>query len=175
MNNEFKMTILIGVLAVIGVSLLNIPISTTNAQSNYTIKVVKTTEDNFNVTNGATYVGSFFDTVYIITGTVTDFIKAKGALTSSIIDDFGKSPTIGYIKMNKTDTQTNTNLNGIANPFVSKEQIDKKIKSVLSYALDKIEHPVGITLSVGDSRQIKCEFDNVLADFWCDIPTFATK
>jgi hypothetical protein len=110
-----------------------------------------------------------------MTGTATDFIKAKGALTSSIIDDFGKSPTIGYIKMNKTDTQTNTNLNGIANPFVSKEQIDKKIKSVLSYALDKIEHPVGITLSVGDSRQIKCEFDNVLADFWCDIPTFATK
>ena len=175
MNNKFKITILIGVIAVIGAFLLNVPMSTTNAQSNYTIKVAKTTEGNFNVTNGATYVGPFFDTIYIMTGTVTDFIKAKGALTSSIIDDFGKSPTIGYIKMNRTDTQTNTNLNGIANPFVSKEQIDKKIKSVLSYALDKIEHPVGISLSVGDSRQIKCEFGNVLSDFWCDIPTFAVK
>ncbi len=175
MNNKFKITILIGAIAVIGVFILNVPLSATNAQSNYTIKVAKTTEGNFNVTGGATYVGSFFDTIYIMTGTATDFIKAKGALTSSIIDDFGKSPTIGYIKMNKTDTQTNTNLNGIANPFVSKEQIDKKIKSVLYYALDKIEHPVGITLNVGDSRQIKCEFDNVLADFWCDIPTFATK
>ena len=77
--------------------------------------------------------------------------------------------------MNNTDTQTNTNVTGIANPFVSKEQIDEKVKSVLSYALDKIEHPVGITPNIGDSREIKCEFGNVLNDFWCDIPTFVVK
>ena len=108
-------------------------------------------------------------------GTTTDFIKAKDALTSSILDDFGKSPTIGYIKMNSTDTQSNTNVTGLANPFVSKEQIDEKVKSVLSYALDKIEHPEGITLKVGDSRELRCVFGNVLNDFWCDIPTFAVK
>ena len=76
--------------------------------------------------------------------------------------------------MNSTDTRTTTNVTRIANPFVSKELIDEK-KVMFSYALDKIEHPVGITLNVGDSRQVKCVFGNVLDDFWCDIPTFAAK
>ena len=175
MNHEFKITILFGILAVMGGLLWSASMPTTNAQPNYSIKVTKNTEGDYNVTDGATYVGSSFETTYIMTGTATDFIKAKGALTSSILDDFAKSSTIGYIKRNNTVTPTNTNVNGIANPFVSKEQIDEKIKSVLSYALDKIEHPVGITLNTGDSRQIKCQFGSVLDDFWCDIPTFSVK
>ena len=175
MNNKFHTTILIGILAAMGCSIWSTSMSTANAQSNYTIKVAKTTQGDFTVTNGAIYIDPNFDTTYIMTGTATDFIKAKDALTSSILEDFGKSPTIGYVKMNSTDTQTNTNVTGIANPFVSKEQIDEKVKSVLSYALDKIEHPVGITPNIGDSRQIKCVFGNVLNEFWCDIPTFVVK
>ena len=60
-------------------------------------------------------------------------------------------------------------------PYVRLRQINQKIKSVLTYALDKIEQPVGITPNVGDSREIKCKFGNILNDFWCDIPTFAIK
>ncbi len=82
MNNKFKITLLIGVLAVMGGGLIwSASMSTANAQSNYTIKVAKTTEDAFNVTNGASYVGSNFDTTYTMTGTATDFIKARDALT----------------------------------------------------------------------------------------------
>jgi hypothetical protein len=110
-----------------------------------------------------------------MTGTVNDFIKAKDELITSILDDFGKSSTIGYIKMNSTTTQTDANVTEIANPFVSKEQIDEKIKSVLAYALDKIENPVGIMPDIGDSREIRCVFGNVLNDFWCDIPTFMSR
>jgi hypothetical protein len=172
MNNKFKIPIFIGVLVVLVGLISNILLSTSHAQTNYTVKVAKTTEGDFNVTNEATYVGSFFETTYIMTGTSNDFIKSRDALTSSILDDFGKSTTIGYIKMNNTETQANTNMAGISNPFVSKEQIDQKIKSVLTYAIDKIEHPVGITPIIGDSRQVKCVFGNVLNDFWCDIPTF---
>jgi hypothetical protein len=175
MNNKFKITLLIGIITVMGGSIWSESMSTTNAQSNYTIKVAKTTEGDFTVTNGASYVGSYFDTTYTMTGTATDFIKARDALTSSILDDFGKSSTIGYVKMTSNVVRANTNVTGLANPFVSKEQIDEKVKSVLSYALDKIEHPVGITLNVGDSRQVKCVFGNVLDDFWCDIPTFVAK
>ena len=157
MINKFKATFLVVVIVAMGGGLIcttSMPTTTAaSAQSNYTIKVAKTTEGDFTVTNGASYVGSSFETTYSMRGTTTDFIKAKDALTSSILDDFGKSPTIGYIKMNSTDTQSNTNVPGLANPFVSKEQIDEKIKSVLSYALNKIEHPEGITLKVGDSRE----------------------
>ena len=176
MSNKFKATLLVVAIVVMGGLICSTSMPTAaSAQSNYTIKVAKTTEGDFTVTNGASYVGPSFETTYSMRGTTTDFIKAKDALTSSILDDFGKSPTIGYIKMNSTDTQSNTNVTGLANPFVSKEQIDEKIKSVLSYALDKIEHPEGITLKVGDSRELRCVFGNVLNDFWCDIPTFAVK
>ena len=176
MSNRFKITLLIGVLVVMGGGSICItPMPTSGAQSNYTINVAKTTEGGFTVTNGASYVGSSFETTYSMRGTTTDFINARDALTSSILDDFGKSPTIGYVKMNSTDTQTNTNATGLVNPFASKEQIDEKVKSVLSYALDKIEHPVGITPIIGDSRELRCVFGNVLEDFWCDIPTFVGK
>jgi hypothetical protein len=176
MSYKIKATIIVMALVVMGGSICSTSMSTAaSAQSNYTIKVAKTTEGDFTVTNGTSYVGSSFETTYSMRGTTTDFIKARDALTSSILDDFGKSPTIGYIKMNSTDTQTNTNATGLANPFASKERINEKVKSVLSYALDKIEHPVGITPNVGDSRELRCVFGSVLNDFWCDIPTFMVK
>jgi hypothetical protein len=175
MRIKFKIALMVEALVVMGGLILFASMSTAIAQSSYTIKVAKTTEGDFTVTDGASYVGTYFDTTYTMTGTATDFIKAKDVLMTSILDDFSKSTTIGYIKINSTVTQTNNDMAGLANPFVSKEQIDKKIKSVLSYALDKIEHPVGITPDIGDSRQIKCVFGNVLNDFWCDIPTFVSR
>lgn len=175
MRIKFNIALMAEVLVVMGGLIFCASMSTAVAQSDYTIKVAKTTEGDFTVTNGASYIGTYFDTTYTMTGTVTDFIKAKDVLMALILDDFSKSPTIGYIKTNSTVTQTNDNMTGLANPFVSKEQIDDKVKSVLSYALDKIEHPVGITPDIGDSRQIKCVFGNVLDDFWCDIPTFMIR
>jgi hypothetical protein len=171
-----KETLLFGFLALaMGCIICSTSISTAGAQLDYTINVAKTSEGNFTVTNGASYVGSSFETIYSMRGTTTDFIEARDALMSSIIDDFGKSPTIGYIQINSTDTQVNINATGFANPFASKELVDEKIRSVLSYALDKIEHPVGIAPNTGDSRELRCEFGNVLDDFWCDIPTFGVK
>jgi hypothetical protein len=176
MINNFKATLLVVAIAVIGglICITSMP-TAASAQSNYAIKVAKTTEGNFTVTDGASYVDPSFETTYSMRGTTTDFIKAREALTSSILDDFAKSSTIGYIKMNSTDTQSNTNMTALANPFASKGQIDEKVRSVLSYALDKIEHPEGITRNVGDSRELRCVFGNVLNDFWCDIPIFADK
>ena len=175
MKNRFKITILVGVLAVFCALMYSTTMSTASAQLNYSIKVAKTSEGNFTIINGASYLGSSFDTTYTMTGTAPNFTKARDTLITSIIDDFDKSSTIGYIKMNNTHNQSSGNITGLANPFVSQDQINQKIKSVLTYALDKIEQPVGITPNVGDSREIKCKFGNILNDFWCDIPTFAIK
>ena len=176
MRIKFKAALLVQVLIVMSGLIFCASVSTTAiAQSNYNINVAKTTVGDFTVTDGASYVGPYFDTTYTMTGTANDFIKAKDVLVASILDDFSKSPTIGYIQMNNTVTQTNDNVTGLANPFASKEQVDEKVKSVLSYALNKIEHPVGITPNIGDSRQIKCVFGNVLDEFWCDIPTFIIR
>ena len=96
MSNKFKATLLVVAIAVMGGFICSTLMSAaTSAQSNYAINVAKTTEGNFTVTNGASYIGSFFETTYSMRGTTTDFIEAREALTSSILDDFGKSPTIG--------------------------------------------------------------------------------
>jgi hypothetical protein len=179
MNYKFNIILLVGVVAVLGGSVWSISMSTANAQSNYSIKVGKSAESDFTVTNGASYIGSSFETTYKMTGTQADFIKARDTLISSLIDDFDKSPTIGYIKMSNTNTQasgnTTGNTTGLANPFVSQDQVNAKIKSVLNYAVDKIENPTGIQIQIGDSKEIKCQFGSVLNDFWCDIPTFSTQ
>ena len=48
-------TLVIGVITIMGCSIWSASMLTANAQSNYTIKVAKTTEDNF-ITNVATNV-----------------------------------------------------------------------------------------------------------------------
>jgi len=145
---------------------------TANAQSTYNIKVGKTSLSDFTVTNGASYIGSSFDTTYRMTGTPADFTKATDTLISSVTEDFDKSPTIGYITMDKTNTQTSGNSTEVANPFVSQEQVNEKIKSVLMSAIDKIENPGGVQIKIGDTNEIKCEFGNILNEFNCEIPSF---
>jgi len=66
MNNKLKIIFLIGILAVMLGWIWSVSMSTVNAQSNTIIKVAKNTRGNFNVTNGAIYVGSLFDTTYIL-------------------------------------------------------------------------------------------------------------
>lgn len=77
MRITFKIALLVEVLVVIGGLVFCASMSTAIAQSNYTIKVAKTTEGDFTVTDGASYVGTYFDTTYTMTGTATDFIKSK--------------------------------------------------------------------------------------------------
>ena len=113
MKNQFKITLLVGVVAVLCGSMFSVTSSTANAQSNYSVKVQKTSQNDFTVTNGASYVGSTFDTTYMMTGTQADFIKARDALISAVTEDFDKSPTIGYITMDNTSNQTGTNMTGL--------------------------------------------------------------
>lgn len=172
MNNKFKIAMLAIVVSILGTSMFSITTLTANAQSTYNIKVGKTSLSDFTVTNGASYIGSSFDTTYRMTGTPADFTKATDTLISSVTEDFDKSPTIGYITMDKTNTQTSGNSTEVANPFVSQEQVNEKIKSVLMSAIDKIENPGGVQIKIGDTNEIKCEFGNILNEFNCEIPSF---
>ena len=175
-NNKFKIAMLGVVVSVLGYSMFSITTLTANAQSPYNIKVAKTALNDFTVTNGASYTGSSFDTTYKMTGTPADFTKGTDTLISSVTEDFDKSPTIGYITMDKTSTQpsgnTTGNTTGMANPFVSQEQVNEKIKSVLMSAIQKIENPGGLQIKIGDINEIKCEFGNVLNEFNCEVPSF---
>src|SRR5262245_53951921 len=72
MNKRFKTFLLFGVVAVLCGSGYGITSSTASAQSNYSLKVGKDTAGDFTVSNGASFVGSNFDTTYTITGPALD-------------------------------------------------------------------------------------------------------
>lgn len=171
MNQRFKTLLLFGVVAVLCGSCYSFTSSPASAQSNYSLKVAKDTGSDLTVTNGASYLGSNFNTIYTITGPAIDFTKGTDALISAITDDFDKSPTIAFIKLNNTSTPTGGNATG-----VNKDQINQKIKSALTNAIDQIEKPGPVTFTIGDpSREIECKFGNILNEFECNVPTFLIK
>ena len=54
---------------------------------------------------------------------------------------------------------TSSNATGTENPFAIKEQLSKKIKSVLNGAIDGIFSQSGLTFTIGPSTYvIKCTF-----------------
>jgi hypothetical protein len=173
---NLKVTILVAVLSLLCGSVYSINNSIAIAQPTYSITVSKTSISDFTVTNGGSYTGSF-DTTYTMRGSEIEFEATRDLLISSIVSDFDKSPTIGYIKIHNNDNQSSGNKTGLPNPFAGQDQINKKISSVLSNALDNIIHPApGITLASGPNfRQIKCEFGDVLSDFRCDVTPVLLK
>jgi archaellum component FlaF (FlaF/FlaG flagellin family) len=100
-----------------------------------------------------------FDTNFTVTGTNSNIIKETNLIKNTIIDNFIKSPTIGYIKIqNGADHANNTTL---SNPFASKQQIDDKISIEFNKVIKKSENSDTV------SGIINCEFGMYLANFRC--------
>jgi hypothetical protein len=111
------------------------------------------------IVNKTAFVGGF-DTKYNITGTPLNIKESKDLIISSIVEDFAKSSTIGYVKNSKSVS----NLSGkteIGNPFASNEQITQRIQELLSKSIENA------TSSNTKLIEIKCLFGNNLAAFSC--------
>lgn len=113
------------------------------------------------IINKTAFVGGF-DTKYNITGTPLNIKESKDLIISSIVDDFAKSSTVGYVKNSKSVS----NLSGkteIGNPFASNEQITQRIQELLSKSIENV------TSSNTKLIEIKCLFGNSLAAFSCSM------
>jgi hypothetical protein len=113
------------------------------------------------IVNGTAFVGGF-DTKYNITGTPLNIKESKDLIISSIVEDFEKSSTVGYVK----DSKSASNLSGkteIGNPFASNEQITQRIQELLSKSIENA------TSSNAQLIEIKCLFGNNLAAFSCKV------
>lgn len=100
-----------------------------------------------------------FDTNFTVTGTNSNITKKTDLIKNTIIDNFNKSPTIGYVKIqNGSDHANNTTL---SNPFASKQQIDDKISIEFYKAIKESENSNAL------SGIINCEFGMYLANFRC--------
>jgi hypothetical protein len=123
------------------------------------IELSKVATSTIMITNKTAFVGGF-DTKYNITGTPVNIKESKDLIFSSIVEDFGKSSTVGYVKISKSVS----NFSGkteIGNPFASNEQINQRIQELLSKSIENA------TSSNPQLIEITCLFGNSLDAFSC--------
>ena len=164
-----KISFFIAIVLAVSTSMISFSILNANAQTespqqpSYWVDISKDTTSGLIVTDGTSYINGF-DTTYTIKGKQFDFDKARDLVVSGIANDFIKSPTSGYVKVQ----DTTSNATGTENPFATKEQVSEKITSVLNGAIDSVFSGAGLTFTIGPATYvIKCTFGDSLDDFEC--------
>lgn len=169
--SSLPMTLKISALTVISISFLLTLIATSSqitpafAQNitqseETTLHITKDATNSYTISSGASFIGAF-DTTYSITGSVRSMEASKDLLISTITEDFGNSPTIGYVNNTSSPSQADLDQPGLPNPFATKADIDEKIRNEITTSLDNAadsNSPIG---------EIKCIFGSGLNDFKC--------
>ena len=108
-----------------------------------------------------------FSANYTIAGKISSLNDSRDLITSTIVDDFGKNPNIGYV-VNSSSSQilssTTPPQPGLPNPFVSKDTINQKITNETQEAITAAGSS---TSSTEKHVEIKCTFGMILADYIC--------
>ena len=128
-----------------------------------TLHIIKDATNSYAISSGSSFIGAF-DTTYSILGNVSSMKADKDLIISTIIEDFGKSPTIGYVNntgTSPTGSQTNLTQPLLPNPFATKNAIDEKIRSEITTSIDNV------VKSGPFEGEIKCIFGSSLDDFNC--------
>ena len=167
-----KILVIGAILFALSTSAVSFGMSNVNAQSEekkpgYEVSISRDANSQQTISDGASYV-SGFDTTYNIKGGTLDLSKGRDLALATIIDDFDNSTTIGYVKPGKASSEGSANTTGSANPFVTVEQVNEKIKSVLDPVIDDTLRGGGVAFTIGTvDHEIKCTFGGYLEDFGC--------
>jgi hypothetical protein len=152
------------------------PMSAAGGQQSATIHIIKDGTNSYVISGSSSSVGSF-DTTYRIAGERTAIRTAENLIVSTVVDDFKKSPTIGYVRianMTTTTTSTSTTTTGNAsttttanptlpNPFATPEQITERITNEIRRVISEAEN----NTSQGQYVEINCGFGMSLEDMRC--------
>lgn len=123
-----------------------------------TIHITKDASNSYALSSGSSQIGTF-DTTYTILGSVTSLKQSTDLVISTIINDFDKSPFIGYIIAPKS--KSDTKLPTLANPFVDKSTINEKIKN-------EIQSSISSSQKLKTSQaEIKCSLGMEINDWKC--------
>ena len=112
----------------------------------------------YTLSSGSSHIGSF-DSTYTILGSISSIKESKDLITSTIINDYDKSPFIGYVIAHKSKTDSESP--GLANPFADKATINGKIKGEIQKSIDstsKIKTKEAV---------IKCNFGMEISKWNC--------
>jgi hypothetical protein len=165
-NTSILLTVLVlglSILTISGISFLgpieSFPqVSDTQAESSSSLHITKQSSNSYALSSGSSQIGSF-DTTYTILGSVSSIKMSQNLITSTIINDYDKSPFIGYVIADKSGT--NSQSLGLANPFADKTTINTKIKNEIQKSIDS-SSKINTQEAV-----IKCDFGMELNKWNC--------
>jgi hypothetical protein len=142
------------------------PPETAGAGQQQPIHLTKHGTNSYVISGGSSSVGSF-DTTYRVVGERSAIRASEDLIISTITDDFGRSPTIGYVRAGNMTTTTTTGGTADAatlpNPFASPEEITERITSELRRVISEAES----NTSEGQHVEIKCDFGMTLDEMRC--------
>ena len=121
------------------------------------IHITKDTSNSYVLSDGSSYIGSF-DTTYNILGSVSSLQESKNLIYSTVINDYEKSPFIGYIK---AENQSGSDSPTLANPFLDIATINKTIEDELQISIEsasKLETTEAV---------IQCNFGMIISKWNC--------
>jgi hypothetical protein len=132
------------------------------------VQILRDSTATYNIMDNQTEFMGVFDTIYFILGNRDSLNGSKDLIVSTILDDFYRSPAIGYIRagnasgvLNATDqTQTQARFT-LPNPFVELSEINQTIDQQVGDA-------IGSTQALNSTAvTIKCDFDGNIEDWKC--------
>jgi hypothetical protein len=131
---------------------------------NNTVHITKSSTSSYNIVDSQTGLVGAFDTLYFITGSSDSLDSSKKIIISTIQDDFNKSPTIGYIRVdNVTEETGGASLPAsVVNPFADQRMINSTITQHITNAIDSAH-------SLNDAMvAIKCDFGMIIKEWQCN-------
>ena len=88
----------------------------TQDEEETTLHIIKDATNSYTISSSASFIGAF-DTTYSITGSIGSMEASEDLIISTITEDFGSSPTIGYVNNTNFPPQADLNQPGLPNPF----------------------------------------------------------
>ena len=130
----------------------------TQSKSSSSLHITKHSSNSYALSSGSSHIGSF-DSTYTILGSISSIKESKDLITSTIINDYDKSPFIGYVIAHKSKTDSKSP--GLANPFADKATINGKIKGEIQKSID--------STSKMNTKEaiIKCDFGMEISKWNC--------
>ena len=130
-----------------------------------TVNITKSMNNSYIISSGSSRIGTF-EVNYNILGTQGTIKKEQQIIISTIMDDFDKSPIIGYVKNSSPPSEQQKQLHQqqstISNPFVDEQTVNQKIKSEIRDILSKSINNTNSNLF------IQCKFGMNLTDWKCN-------
>ncbi len=158
-NKSILLTVMVLGLSILTISSISFPEPIESFSQKSTLHITKHSSNSYALSSGSSHIGTF-DTTYNILGSVASIKESHNSITSTIINDYDKSPFIGYVIAQKGKSDSSKSP-GLANPFADKETINAKIKNEIQKSIDST-NKINTKEAV-----IKCDFGMELSKWNC--------